>query len=153
MIDKLPPGDWHFAGGYNAVQVGDIKKIRKENDMTEKKTASVRKELDQLEKDTLNKPHWSPLSAPDVDIPRTQLICGACGKPATHTTSGQDVVFIHKCDVDREYLETMKRIAFKALGIEDPDEYIKRMQGMMPQPQTQQMAGALGIPVFRKAKK
>jgi hypothetical protein len=108
MIDKLPPGNWHFIGGYNAVQVGDIKKIRKENEMPE-------------------------ISCPELnEFGRPKIVCGICGKSTPYSADGKDIIFIHKCEPDREYLETMKRIAFKLLGIEDP--VVSQPQTMQPYP-------------------
>jgi hypothetical protein len=126
MIDKLPPGDWHFAGGYNAVQVGDIKKIRKENDMTEKKTASVRKQaIEEMVEHYKNTPPWSPLR--DIPEPerKPQIVCGTCGKSTPYAADGKDIIFVHKCEPDREFIDTMKKITFKLLGI---DTYNQAMQ-------------------------
>jgi hypothetical protein len=148
----LPAGQWHFIGGYRYGKTKYLETLRKEYDMTEKKSgqdgfvkdepASVRKKaIAEIEEHYKNGyrgvPSWSEnLSEP---IKQPKIVCGWCGEKVSYgSREDHDITIIHHCKVDREYLDTMKLIVFKVLGIEDPEEFERRMRQMMPQQQMSQ---------------
>lgn len=88
--------------------------------MAEKETGNIRKKaIDDMAEHYKNTPPWSPLR--DIPNPDPRIICGACGEVVPHGTTNHDIMIIHHCKADHEYLATMKKIAFKLLGMEDPE--------------------------------